>query len=60
MKNINSNVKVASLHPSYVRSDFLRELRSFPHNIIFLLINPIHYLISRNEWYGSQTTLNLC
>ena len=60
LKNKNSKVKVASLHPGYVRSDFTREIRSFPYSIVFLLLYPIHYLFSRTEWYGAQTTLNLC
>ena len=53
-------MKVASVHPGYVRSDFTREIRAFPYNILFLILYPIHYLTARTEWYGAQTTLNLC
>jgi len=55
MKN-NIDVKVVSLHPGVVLSDFFRST----YKIIQFLAMPLAYLLMKSSFYGAQTTLELC
>lgn len=54
------NVKIASVHPGIVNTNFTRFLEDYPLiNLIFKLVNPIWVFLSKTALDGAQTQLYL-
>ena len=49
----NSSVSVYALHPGLVRTDFFRNHPWYEKCVIA----PVTWLVSKDPWYGAQTTL---
>jgi len=57
---IYSNIKSVSLHPGMVNSNFMDAIKvNFFYSIVFFILYPIYWYISRDAFMGAQTTLHL-
>jgi NAD(P)-dependent dehydrogenase (short-subunit alcohol dehydrogenase family) len=61
IKEKGLKLKTASLHPGVIATELMRDYSSkISLRILFALIYPLFWLMTKNSWRGAQTTLELC
>jgi NAD(P)-dependent dehydrogenase (short-subunit alcohol dehydrogenase family) len=57
IQKINSNARVVCLHPGVVRTEIMRYVKKGIIDFLYMLIEPIYWVFSKNSKEGAQTTL---
>lgn len=57
LEKINPTARVVCLHPGAVRTELMRYIRTGLFGLVYPLIHPFYWLLTKNPKEGAQTTL---